>query len=182
MDLTVTKVKQHETLKPLILKYIDEYVSPYETALPTISKTDWNTVTTRYMNRVEEEYLKLIKPVIDGELLESYNSKYFTNRIDVINYWFQQYTENNMHQWHNHPSAQFSNVYFVELPHGAPRTEFFDPVTREVIAANVKEGDILTFPAHLVHRSPPVVGDKRKTIVAFNTNSMIDLNKFYENF
>ena len=36
-----------------------------------------------------------------------------------------------------------------------------------------EEGDIITFPAHLLHKSKPN-GDKRKTVISFNSNFLYE--------
>ena len=38
---------------------------------------------------------------------------------------------------------------------------------------SVEEGDIITFPASLLHRSPKNTTMKRKTIISFNSNFLI---------
>ena len=39
----------------------------------------------------------------------------------------------------------------------------------KIIEFDVKEGDVLTIPAWMKHRSPPN-GKERKTVIAFNSN------------
>jgi len=48
-------------------------------------------------------------------------------------------------------------------------------LNNKIIKVNAKEGDILTFPAYLKHRSKPIKNEKRKTIISFNTS--VDLQK-----
>ena len=47
-------------------------------------------------------------------------------------------------------------------------TELLD-VNNKPIKLNAKEGDIITFPSHLLHRSKPN-GNKRKTIISYNSS------------
>jgi ectoine hydroxylase-related dioxygenase (phytanoyl-CoA dioxygenase family) len=81
----------------------------------------------------------------------------------IDNMWFQQYKKNDKHSWHTHGLSNFSNVYFVELPLKSLATEILN-----VNNLNLKEGDLLTFPSHLYHRSPINKTNKRKTIISFN--------------
>ena len=67
-------------------------------------------------------------------------------------------------------SDHFSNVYFLECPKGMS-TKFKD------FTEECEEGDILSFPAFLPHMSPPIKGNNRKTIIAFNTDFNIVENK-----
>jgi len=180
MDFLVNKISNHNELKPKILKYIEEYNSPYDTSGDGISKTDWNSTTQRFMNRVIEKYIEYINPFIDNELTKSYKENFGGSRIELINYWFQQYNKDDKHRWHNHPSCHFSNIYYVELPNGAPKTQFYDPKTKQFIQVEVEEGDVLTFPAYYLHSSPLVLDNVRKTVVVFNTNITVDMNKFLE--
>jgi hypothetical protein len=92
-------------------------------------------------------------------------NKKFDGELKIQNYWFQQYYYNNYHDWHNHPQCHFSSVYYLELPKGTPITEF--KVSQEIEA---KEGDIITFPGYLFHRSPPNGLKKRKTVIVFNSS------------
>ena len=50
------------------------------------------------------------------------------------------------------------------------QTQFFDMITEKIITFNVKEGDLLTFPAFMIHRSDEIKNKKRKTIISFNSN------------
>ena len=78
----------------------------------------------------------------------------------------------NTHKWHVHGRAHWSNVYFVELPNRDMKTQIFDIRKEKLIEYDVKEGDIISFPAMLCHSSPPNLSDERKTIIAFNTSFM----------
>ena len=86
-----------------------------------------------------------------------------TCKIDNI--WFQQYNKLSSHSWHTHEFAHFTNVYFVELPTKSLATEILD-----IKKLDLNEGDLLTFPAYIYHRSPINLGNKRKTIISFNCN------------
>ena len=83
----------------------------------------------------------------------------------IQNAWFQQYINNNFHKWHNHPDTNFTNVYFVELPFKNLGTEILNHSQLDL-----NEGDLLTFPGHLYHKSPLNYSNKRKTVISFNSN------------
>tara|TARA_X000001036_G_C20612242_1_gene779473 strand:- start:147 stop:671 length:525 start_codon:yes stop_codon:yes gene_type:complete len=87
------------------------------------------------------------------------------NRGDA---WFKQYYQNAEHTWHNHSNAQFTNIYFLELPDEKYKTEICG-LNGKLIEYEATEGQILTIPAFLLHRSKPN-GTKRKTIISWNTN------------
>jgi len=82
--------------------------------------------------------------------------------------WFQQYSESGEHSWHNHPTCQFTNVYYLEMPEDEYKTEVVG-LDGKLIEYTAKEGDLLTIPSWMMHRSKPN-GTKRKTIIAFNSS------------
>jgi len=82
--------------------------------------------------------------------------------------WFQQYCKNDTHSWHVHEHTHFTSVYFLELPQTEFKTEIRKFGTNELIEYKATEGDIVTFPGFLEHRSPILESDQRKTIISFN--------------
>ena len=80
--------------------------------------------------------------------------------------WFQQYIQNDSHQWHIHES-NFTGVYYVELnDEENNKTELISGDTK--LTPEVKEGDICIFPSFVVHRCPLIQSTKRKTIISYN--------------
>lgn len=107
--------------------------------------------------RVYEKTLREIcSPVVDR-----LNDRYATKTLRAGKCWFQQYVKGTSFGWHTHPRSNLAIVYYPELPKGAG-TEF-----KNIADLDIREGDILVFPAFLVHRSRSLT-DGRKTIVAFN--------------
>ena len=84
--------------------------------------------------------------------------------------WYQRYAKADEHTWHNHPAAHFTNCYFLELPDSSYKTEVLN-INGELIEYDAKEGDVITFPAWMKHRSKPN-GDGQKTIISFNSSYM----------
>jgi hypothetical protein len=166
LPILVTKFLKHRELKEKLLSAIDK--SPGSTIFldrDNITKTDWDIPAT-----VHRPYLDVFtEPVVD-HLKEAYlplNSSGF----QIHNFWYQQYTENSTHDWHTHQAAQYTNIYYLELPDNAPRTQILNPLNfNEVITIEVQEGDIVTLPALVFHRSPPVNFKIQKTIISFNTS------------
>ena len=130
-----------------------------------VSLTDWksygNPTVGQYWNTlypfVVESHLK-----IRAELYKQY-AEYVS--IDFGYVWFQIYGANSQHSYHTHPGCQFSNVFYVDLPDTEIKTEFFD-----IKSLDVEEGDMVTFPSYLLHRSPVNLDIKEKVIVAYNTS------------
>ena len=95
---------------------------------------------------------------------------YCIKEFNIRNGWFQQYFKNDKHQWHYHGGTNISFVYFIELKNKQESTEFYDLINKDVFQMNVSEGDILTFPAYMPHRSPVIKSNNRKTIISCNIN------------
>tara|TARA_R110000822_G_scaffold31166_2_gene90197 strand:+ start:1859 stop:2365 length:507 start_codon:yes stop_codon:yes gene_type:complete len=91
--------------------------------------------------------------------------KTHSKKCIIHNHWFQQYLKNDHHNWHNHSACQFSSIYYLELPDPSIATEFLDGTK-----IDIKEGDIITFPSYLYHRSPINKLKKRKSVVVFNSS------------
>ena len=90
--------------------------------------------------------------------------------------WFQQYAKHSKHGWHTH-SANFTNVYYLQLPAGSPKTQIVSPYDQcNVIEVDVSEGDILVFPSFVIHKAPPNLLDETKTIISYNINATYSNN------
>ena len=178
VPIVITRLQNHSTIKPLLLNYIDELPNnsmyPQKNNLDNISKTDWNL-----SNNVERKYLTYIKPIIVDAISESFR-EFKVNGLSFLNFWFQQYHLSDFHEWHVHMNCHWSNVYFVELPDLAIKTEILNVGNNSLIKYDVEEGDIISFPSILYHRSPPNPSTNRKTIISFNTNFISQFEKFDE--
>ena len=74
--------------------------------------------------------------------------------------------EGDTHGWHTHGQT-YTGVYYLEFPDKASRTELYSPFNFKKHTIKAKEGDIVIFPSHWIHRGP-CNPSKRKTIVSFN--------------
>lgn len=166
LPILVTKFKQHTELKDRLLEAIK--FSPgmaLNTESDNISKTDWNLDPS-----VARPYLEIFTTPLVDHLKEAY-LPFNSTGFQIHNFWFQQYKENSTHDWHVHQAAQYTNIYYLELPSRALRTQILNPMNlNEVIEIEAEEGDIVTLPASVFHRSPPVKGNVQKTIISFNTS------------
>ena len=156
MTLFVKPFKKHKELKETFLKLIESLpISKKE----SMSNTDW------YLPKEHKrEYVDLFYKEI-GDHMNFLCNQLKCQRWEIQTTWFQQYKKGDDHNWHNHPGTQFSNIYYLELPIKSMITEF---ATHPEISAS--EGDIVTFPAHLVHRSKLSKSNKRKTVIVFNSS------------
>ena len=156
----IVEFKEHLNFKDKILNIIEGINLPFHSnENGIIKKTDYfieDKLNKPYADLLESELQKVINEVVG-----------IRYKFDKVSCWFQQYDKYNTHSWHNHGLASWACVYYVELDTKAPATQFKSFDNNE-IKLNVKEGDILFFPGFLLHRSPPNLSIKRKTVIAFN--------------
>jgi len=133
-----------------------------------ISKLDW-----KHNADFERPWVKIILPSLTKKLDEMIDAIGYKS-IDMKVIWYQQYTKNCMHDWHVH-SENYTGVYYLEYPDGAPATNLYDD---GMLTPQVSEGDVVIFPAMTPHQAPMVKSDGRKTIISYNFN-VSDLNSNY---
>jgi hypothetical protein len=158
--IIITKIKNYKEINSKILSLIDKIPNnPIINGNDNILHSDYNLPKT-FKREYLEYFFETIKPYFT-EIC----SKLHTTKIQISDAWFSQYTKNCTHQWHTHPECNLTNVYFVELPDKSLGTEILNHDKLDL-----NEGDLLTFPAYLYHRSPINILDNRKTIISFNSN------------
>lgn len=136
-----------------------------------IQNTDW--VLDKDVEREYLEYFKkLLSPELD-KIAKRLNHKGWR----VQNTWYQQYTNTNEHPWHNHNGANFSGIFYLELPEKELTTQFYDLKNKKIYESfNIKEGQMILYPSHIVHRSPINNTEDRKSVIAFNMDFLeVDL-------
>lgn len=162
-DFYLHKVPNHLALKEQILVSISNMGRhSLEDKNQKIFNSDWYLPSS-----FPRPYFEHIRPTIETHLQEikqSVNGS-TTNALTLQNYWFQQYTVDDYHDWHIHEMSMFSNVYYVDLPQGASKTTF--KYREKTFDVNVEEGHILTFPSCFAHCSKPNQAGV-KTVISFN--------------
>ena len=177
-DIWKYQLKTHSLIKDKLLDNIknDIHGKKYIASLDHIDRTDFfsdrDPAPEYYMLFAEnaQEYF--------NELL----NYYCMEDSEVESCWYQQYIKKDTHGWHIHPHSNVSFVYNLELENSQSSTEFYDRKTKKIVQLDVNEGDIVTFPSNIIHRSAPLKG-KRKTIISVNVSfefvdqSMIIIDK-----
>jgi hypothetical protein len=161
----IGKVLNHTQIKDKILEEIEnmgQYSFISEKNGIKISNTDWYLPSNEY-----RPYYDIVSPSLNDycQRLCSY-LKY--DNIGIDNYWYQQYKFGDYHNWHNHPKGMFSNVYYLDLGEGTPKTTF--KFMDDEFELEVEEGQIITFPSFLVHCSKINNSKNTKTVIAFNSS------------
>ena len=161
--ILVNSVKDHKSHKKTLLKLIDDFKRLHDTKDYTKCSTDFNI-----SQDIDRDYLDYFRVRILDDVIESISKQLGLAPCewDVLMAWFQQYNQSNVHSWHNHAYTQFTNCYFLELPDATHKTEILD-INGNILEYDAKEGDIITFPAWMKHRSKPHEGEQ-KTVIAFN--------------
>ena len=151
-------IKNNKIIKEKLLEWFEkEPIKSFGTDY-NVSKTDWEKsydMSRPYVKFLMKEFTPYINNI--GEVLKA-------EKCSIFDMWYQQYYKNDSHSWHNHGVTNWANIYFIELP-DETHTEFKDFEVKDI-----KEGDLLTFPAYKFHRSPINKTNERKTIVSFNSN------------
>jgi|TARA_R100001463_G_scaffold54006_3_gene105020 hypothetical protein len=158
----VTRIKEHKEIKNKLLNLISQIPrNSYE----NITHTDWS-LPKDYKREYLDYFYTIIKPYIDDmrDLLKE-------KTCEIQNGWFQQYYQNDFHQWHRHAKTNFANVYYLELPDKKMTTKIRPILNGKKVQNFVaKEGDLVTFPAMMQHTSEKSSSNLRKTIISFNSD------------
>tara|TARA_R100000781_G_scaffold39175_1_gene27343 strand:+ start:1393 stop:1908 length:516 start_codon:yes stop_codon:yes gene_type:complete len=157
--ITLTTIKEHKRAKPKLMSQIKDMPNQ---GVANITKTDWD-LPKDFKRPYLETFYELISPYMD-----LFTEKNHCKNWVIHNTWFHEYHKKSDFTWHVHPHCQFANVYFLNLPDKKTTTEILD-TNSKLIKVDVEEGDILTFPSYLRHRSP-MIKNLHKTVIAFNSS------------
>ena len=174
----VTDIKEHQENKLKIIRAIDAMPqASINDGVELTSKTDWN-IPQNYQREYLDIFYDMIKPYLQ-EMTDRLRCK----ECRVSNTWYQVYNKGDKHDWHTHPEANYTNVYYLSLPNKSIKTQLYDVVGESIVEnIEVEEGQILTFPASVIHRSPVNEIDEsnkwwpldnkteKKIIISFNSN------------
>jgi hypothetical protein len=173
INFPIFKVRfdEHDSLKNSLVEKIyktndSDWYNNKNNFNDRIDKTDWPIADDFTREWVKE----LIVPMYTQFNLFAHKMGYKNVVINKI--WYQRYVNNNIHNWHIH-GDNYSGVYYLELPENnkTSLTQFLYPDSlQESFCINAQEGDILFFPAFLIHRAPALQADKNKTIISWNLN------------
>lgn len=159
--------KYHKEIKENLLTLINNsYSDRMQNDLygDNINRLDWS-LNLNY-NRKWIEYVKHKLEEHFNECAELLNYE----KCEVNGMWYQQYIQNDTHTWHIH-GENYTGVYYLELPNNSPKTELIDQLDiNKKITIEATEGDVIIFPSFIIHRSPKITNNLKKTIISFNLN------------
>ena len=176
----ITEFLQHHTIKNDLIDLIEKTktAKPLTVAVNTVSKCDYD-----WSKDTERPYFKKLIPHLGKHLKDVFKHLGF-GTCTIKNLWFQRYIKNDIHNWHVHGDCQWTAVYYVELPKDENlRTQIIQPFDQKSkIDMPIKEGDILIFPSHVLHRGPRNKTHKRKIIISFNMNGITLDDQYPEDY
>mgnify|MGYP001173113857 FL=1 len=162
------KFEKHHDLKDILLDKISksesETVEEEENDNSIISSTDFFIGLKR---KHKAPYYWFFEDNLDN-FFEFLSEKYFMDTWNIGHAWYQQYVTGDSHDWHIHPEANLSYVYYLELEDPKYATQFFDAEKQEFYQPEAEEGDIIVFDSYIPHRSPKIQSTTRKTIISCN--------------
>ncbi len=165
----VVRLEEHDYWKPILLDYIKSMVEENNIKLNEKGYLYDYDLDTKIARKYQWPFYQAIFPYVE-DLFQSYGL-----RLDVEEYkregaplpWFQQYFQSSDFGWHHH-AGHFACIYYLELPESKEATEFLN------FKNYVEEGDLIFFPTFLIHRSPVIRSNKRKTILSLNLKGKVD--------
>ena len=156
-------IKEHNKYKDKLLKLIEDSPKSHDNDLDdVVHDFDFKSDEKLYV----DTFYEMVNPYLQ-EATKVFNIQKTKFKFKIEDTWFQQYKPNDYHGWHTHGGCNFSNIYYLENNHP---TEFLNLTTRFSLNINVKEGDLIIFPAYIPHRSTPNKTDKRKSVIVFNSS------------
>ena len=124
-----------------------------------ISKTDWKLAEDE-----SREWVNFFTPYMRKNFDKFLNELGYNNDYIIQRLWFQHYFESDIHNWHTH-EGNMTGVYYLKFD-GTDKTQLLNPLDNKLIEIYAKEGDLIMFPSHIIHRCPKVKNEK--IIISFN--------------
>ncbi|MDC1143408.1 putative 2OG-Fe(II) oxygenase [Candidatus Pelagibacter sp.] len=176
----ITEFLSHIKLKDELINLIEETDKSKPLTIPvnTVSKCDFD-----WSKDTDRPYFKKLINDLSEHLKKLFIHLGF-GALEIKNLWFQRYITNDIHDWHVHGDCQWTGVYYLELPKDdSLKTQVIQPYDqRSKIDMDVKEGDIILFPSHCLHRAPRNNTTKRKIIISFNIDALILDGQYPEDY
>jgi len=166
----IKKFKQHKNYKQKILDEINS--SDLKRRLEENTNNGISVSTDWSINsEIKRPYYDLIEKDLYNHFFDDITSILKCKKINIVNFWFNEYNfiNEDFHGWHLHEECMWTNIYYVDLQEKFPKTELKNYMG-QIISYNVEEGDILTFPSIVFHRSNITKQNYKKTVISFNCN------------
>ena len=157
----------HDRIKDSLLDYIknDSHIESINRDgyySDRVSKSDMDVC-----NDLNRFWVNKLIPNLNISLEEMLSSMGYTG-YSLIDIWYHQYSEGDTYGWHHH-GLQYSGIYYLEFSKECGRTSMCSPYNLKSRNIDAKEGDVIIFPSHFIHRALPNKRE-RKTVISFNLN------------
>ena len=123
-----------------------------------------NIKTDRKISKYKNEVLKILQ-------VEMNDIKNVIGKFSVTDMWSVQYHKNDFHQPHTHGSLGYSAILYLDTDIGTSFIQpWNDPITNKtvIVTPTIKEGDIIIFPAHILHFTNPIKKSIKRTIISWD--------------
>lgn len=167
-------VSEHKKIKEKLISLIEKNLKKTEGKQLNRWLCDVNTEYfendtnyQKYMDLILNE----IYPAVDMLFSEVNNLK-IPKQSTVTQIWYNYYDTSHGQEVHNHPSCSLSGIYLLHLQEENKTVFYSYSSTNSSLCCEVKktteikEGNIILFPAHLAHYVLPC--DKKRISIAFN--------------
>lgn len=187
--LHLSEVENHQKIKDICMEYVEKeyplnpstFVDPWDAdVFTTYGKNidlPWDSIFTEYHNNIKD-------------LANIFG---ITGRPNVTEHWLNAYKKNQNQEIHEHTPGHFAAVHYIKYDQNDHLpTVFLNPYRQVSISnkpsfltsdmnhvpptyvaqsfVNVKEGDLLIFPAFLEHKVPRQQSDNLRVTLSFNFN------------
>ena len=132
-----------------------------------INYTDFHAIDEK---PYQKEFFSLLEPYL-SEFRK--NCAYQFKEMPAM--WCQRYYTNEYHPPHDHGAIGYSAVFYASLDNKVhDSTLFYSPLQglngmrEDPRSITVSEGDLIIFPANLLHMAPAHQSEKERTIISFN--------------
>lgn len=180
--IAVKDVPDHDKWKQYFVSVIDKELSHQDKiAMKTSDRgsvMSWEqqrNSSTSYFNEsssinYDDFTDEVVRPVV-SEVIEELNFNSYP--VKFIDYWYNRYNKMGRHDVHNHPDSDLCLIYLLHLEE--PNTTVFyntmfdrSFLKKEMYTDDLKEGQIIIFPWHLMHEVQPQWSEKKRYTIAGN--------------
>jgi len=157
------QISDHQELADHSLIMFDTFATESrDPSRPNVSKwvhPDHMRINDDWQDRVKQS----LRPIT--ERIEQQLGFVPGGRVSWSDMWMYQYTDGGSYNWHSH-NHNFVFTYYVRLDDPSHTTRLFDPWSQKTFNVEAEEGDVVIFPAFIVHQAPSIASEK--VIIAGN--------------
>ena len=160
----------------------DSILNGLHTSFPNVMEcNEGDTMHSSYFEKTDysefQPFLDLVAPYLQMMSAEVLKQGFSEKPIDEITrIWFQIQKQYEYHSLHNHGMKGWSAVFYADFNAAVHEsTKFYCPIYTvdgdlATFQPNVKEGDLIIFPAQINHESVVQRSEIDRTIISFNLN------------